>query len=300
LIVWSRGAESPGTGEHIRRLVAERRVGAVGVVVLAPVFDDDDGFGEAAELLEVEEFVAGAAVEGFDVGVLPRRSGLDERGLGPRVATPVSEGVGGQFRAVVAAHVLGRAAQGGEPFEDGDGLVCVDASGDVHRERFAGEFVDDVEQFDDAAVGGLIELEIERPDVVGPLGPQPISGHGRFPEPAAFAALGRDPEAFLAPQPLHPLAVDLVAELAEANMRAAVAPPRPLGRERPEQRAQRCVGVGGVGLVAMGGAVLADELAGPALANAEALLQVQDRSAPAGWAQKFPFASSLSACSRSA
>src|SRR3954470_16047601 len=70
-------------------------------------------------------------------------------------------------------------------------------------------------------------------------------------------------------------------------MAAAVAPPRPLGRERPEQRAQRGVGVGGVGLVAMGGAVLADELAGPALANAEALLQVQDRSAPAGWAQKF-------------
>jgi hypothetical protein len=62
---------------------------SVVVAVLAPVLDDDDGFGEAAELFEVEQLVAGAGVEGLHVGVLPRRAGLDERGLGPRVATPV-------------------------------------------------------------------------------------------------------------------------------------------------------------------------------------------------------------------
>ena len=59
---------------------------SVRVVVLAPVFDDDDGFGEAAELLDVEQFVAGAAVEGLHVGVLPGRAGLDERRLGPGVS----------------------------------------------------------------------------------------------------------------------------------------------------------------------------------------------------------------------
>ena len=169
----------------------------------------------------------------------------------------------GQLRAVVAAHVHGRAALGGEPVEHGDGLVCVDASGDVHRERFAGELVDDVEQLQHAAVGGLIELEVQRPHVTGPLGAQPIGGHGRLAEAAAFAAARRDPEAFFAPQALHALAVDLVAELAEADMRAPVAPPRPLGRELAQQRPQHLVGVDGVGLVALGGAVLADELGRP-------------------------------------
>jgi hypothetical protein len=88
--------------------------------------------------------------------------------------------VGGQLRAVVTAHVHGRAAQGGEPVKDGDGLVCVDGSRDVHRERLASELVDDVEQLDDAAVGGLIELEVDGPDVVGPLRAQPIGRHRRF------------------------------------------------------------------------------------------------------------------------
>jgi hypothetical protein len=35
------------------------------VVVVAPVGDEDPGFGEAGELLDVEEFVADAAVEGW-------------------------------------------------------------------------------------------------------------------------------------------------------------------------------------------------------------------------------------------
>jgi hypothetical protein len=52
---WFPGAYSPGTGECGRGLVAQGRVGAMRVVVLAPVFDDDDGFGEEAELLDVEQ-----------------------------------------------------------------------------------------------------------------------------------------------------------------------------------------------------------------------------------------------------
>ena len=118
------------------------------VVVLAPVFDDDGGFGETAELLDVEQLIAQAAVEGLHVGVLPWRSGLDERRPGTPEAAPVAEGVRGQLRPVVAAHVRRRAALTGEAFEHVDGLVGVDASGDVDRERFAGELVDDVEQLD--------------------------------------------------------------------------------------------------------------------------------------------------------
>lgn len=63
------------------------------------VADHDTGFVEAGELLDVEQFVADAGVEGLNERVLPRRAGLDERGLGARKATAVAQHVRGQFRA---------------------------------------------------------------------------------------------------------------------------------------------------------------------------------------------------------
>ena len=41
------------------------------VVLDAPGFDNDLGIDEVDELLDVEQFVAEAAVEGLDEGVLP-------------------------------------------------------------------------------------------------------------------------------------------------------------------------------------------------------------------------------------
>ena len=52
---------------------AECAVGSVGVVLDPPGFDNDLGFEERAELLDVQQLVADAAVEALDVGVLPRR-----------------------------------------------------------------------------------------------------------------------------------------------------------------------------------------------------------------------------------
>src|SRR3954447_10177051 len=293
-------AYSPGSGEHARGLVAQGRVGSVGVVVLAPVFDDDGGFGEAAELFDVEQFVAQAAVEGLHEWVLPGRAGLDERRPRPSEATPVSERVRGQLRSVVTAHVRGRAALVGEALEHGHGLVGVDAAGDVDRERLAGELVNDVEQLDHAAVGGLIELEVQRPDLIGPLRPQPVGRDRRLAEALALAPASGDPEAFFAPETLDALAVDVVAELAEADVRAAVAPARPRGRDLAQQRPQPLLGFDGVGPVALGKAVLPGDAARPALADPEAVLEHQDRAAPTGWAHQFPRLISFSACVSSA
>ena len=49
----------------------ERRVGPIGVVLDTPALDNDSGFEEGAELLDVEELVAHAAVEALDERVLP-------------------------------------------------------------------------------------------------------------------------------------------------------------------------------------------------------------------------------------
>jgi hypothetical protein len=50
----------------------------------------------------------------------------------------------------------------------------VDTARDQHHQRLARELVNDVQQLQRPPIGGLIELEIERPHVVGPLCAQPL------------------------------------------------------------------------------------------------------------------------------
>jgi hypothetical protein len=51
-------------------------------------------------LAAVEEFVAEAAVEALDPGVLPRRAGVDEHRLGTGEAAPVRNGVRDELGSV--------------------------------------------------------------------------------------------------------------------------------------------------------------------------------------------------------
>ena len=52
-------------------------------------------------------------------------------------------------------------------------------------QRASGELVDDVEHLDAAQIGGLVELEVQGPHVVGGLSSQPSGG--AVGEPAALA-----------------------------------------------------------------------------------------------------------------
>jgi hypothetical protein len=108
------------------------------------------------------------AVERFDVGVLPGCARLDVAGTGAGVAAPVAECFGDELGSVVAAQVLGRTASLlDEALEDADGLVGVDRAGRDAGERFAGVLVGDVEDLDWPTISGLVEEEVERPDLVG-------------------------------------------------------------------------------------------------------------------------------------
>ena len=72
--------------ELVRRQVAERGVGPLGVVVAPPCLDDDLCLGEAVEDLAVEEFVAKLRVEALAVAVLPRAAGSMNAVLAPTSA----------------------------------------------------------------------------------------------------------------------------------------------------------------------------------------------------------------------
>jgi hypothetical protein len=110
----------------------------------------------------------------------------------PPKRPPVPQGVGGEFGAVVAADEGGMAASGaGDLVEAGDGGVSVDAVVDEVREGLAGELVDDVQDLDRPPGRGDVELVVERPHVIRPLGPQPPTRRGGVAEALALAALGR-------------------------------------------------------------------------------------------------------------
>jgi hypothetical protein len=97
-------------------------------------------------------------------------------------------------------------------------------------------FVDKVAQLQPPAVGGLVELEVDRPYLVRPVGPQPLGDLRR--DPAALPGSDRPAQAFLAPQPPDPLVVDVrlwaVGFAAQQPVRHPPAPPRMLAGDVAE------------------------------------------------------------------
>ncbi len=110
---------------------------------------------------------------------------------------------------------------------------------------------------------GLIPLEIDRPYVIGRLGTQPIDGHGQDPEPLALARLARNPEAFLAPQPLRALAVQLPALIKQQLMRPTVPPPRTPTGDHSQLRPEHLIISSHDRLMTLGRAMLPDISARP-------------------------------------
>ena len=140
-------------------------------------------------------------------------------------------GVGRELGSIIATDVpRRRPAPGDDPVERGGRGVGGDAPGGHDRQRLPCVLVDDVEQLQDPPVRGLVELEVQRPDVVRPLSPQPHGGHGRVPQTLTLASLHRDAQPFLTPEPLHPLAIHAPALLAQPAGYPRV---RGAGRPRP-------------------------------------------------------------------
>src|SRR5690606_12683410 len=108
--------------------------------------------------------------------------------------------------------------------------------GAVHDDggALAGELVDDVQQLQGAAIDGGVELEVH--------GPQRVRGDGAHgPDRGADPAVGLlalavgHLQAFLSPQALDPLVVDLPARPSGSLGCPTPSPPWPLLRERSDE-----------------------------------------------------------------
>jgi len=118
--------------------------------------------------------------------------------------------------------------------EGGDRAVRVDATFDEPAELFPGVLDDDVEQLQHLAVGGPVELEVERPDVIRSLGSEPVRRARRGPETPTLSLPVRYFQALLAPQTLDLLAVSVPAFVSQHRPRLAIAPALVLAAEGPE------------------------------------------------------------------
>jgi hypothetical protein len=123
----------------------------------------------------------------------------------PARAVMTAIAVGDELGAVVTADQRWRgAAVFEDPLEHVDCVVGADPSSCAGGEGFAGVLVGDGEDFDRPAISGLVDEEVERPNVVR-AGRGHMARHPLAPLPAMRPR--RQTQAFIAPQPLHAFAV---------------------------------------------------------------------------------------------
>src|SRR5215831_4567218 len=106
------------------------------LVVASPALDDDLGLAQTVEDLAVEQLVAKAGVEAFDVAVLPRTASLDVSGLGADSCDPFLHGLGDELRSVLGADVTGDATQDEEVGQNVDHIDRLEFAGDTDRQAF--------------------------------------------------------------------------------------------------------------------------------------------------------------------
>ena len=198
-------------------------MGSDRVVVASPALDDDLGLAQTVEDLAVEQLVAKAGVEAFNVAVLPGAASLDVSGLGADSCDPLLHGLGDELRSVVGADVTGDATQDEEVGQNVDDIDCFELAGDTGRQAFVGKLVNDIEHPISASIVGAVLDKIIGPDVITVLRPQPDARSVGQPEPASFGLFIGDLQPLASPDALDPLVVDYPARLAQQPCDLAIA-----------------------------------------------------------------------------
>ena len=147
-----------------------------GVVVVAPLADDDLGFFQAVEDLAVQQLIAQLAVEAFAVTVLSGASRFDVEGLRAHACQPLAYDLRRHLRTVVGTDVLWDAACEHDVGHCLQNTKAVDPARNSDRQTLARELVDQRHQPNFAAIVGLGFDEVVGPDMIAPLRSQPDAG----------------------------------------------------------------------------------------------------------------------------
>src|SRR5262245_24307978 len=188
-------------------------MGPLGVVGVEPRVGDGAGILERAEEIRVQDLLAKRPIEAFDKGVLIRLAGLNVAQANPLSRTPLDEGLGDEFRAIVDAHPRRAAIEPHELVQHPNDPGAGDGGADLDGERLPIALVDDREGPEGTAVVQGIGHEIERPGLV-----QARGGRERLPEARGYAPLAppREIQSERAGHVIHALMVPAMPGAPEA------------------------------------------------------------------------------------
>lgn len=145
---WSpRGAPCPEGqgGGRCRRALPQRAVRPERVVLFPPPLDDYLRLPERVEQLPVQLLIPHLAVKALAVAVLPGRARLDEQRLHADLAEPVPHDMGSELGAIVRPDEIRRTLFNEQPCQAVQHIVGAKLPGDLKRQAFPGELVDDHE-----------------------------------------------------------------------------------------------------------------------------------------------------------
>ncbi len=241
-----------------------------------PALDQDDRFLEGVEDLPVEQFVPELAVEALIVTVLPWRSWFDVERLHTDPAQPVAPCMGCKLSAIVTADVIGRTVPLEQFGQYGQHIIALELALHMDRQALAAVLVDHGQHAERFAIVRTVHDEVVAPHMAGILRPEPNAGTVVKPQTHSLWLSLRYLEPFTSPYQLDPLGIEHPAFVAQQRRNPAIAIAAILLRQPDDRRHQRLLVGRRYGQLALGRAVLANDLAGTALGYIQHLLHLID------------------------
>ena len=216
--------------------IAQGAVGALGVVVHAILLNRGDGVIERREPVPIKALVAELPVEGFDEAILAGFSWSDEAQGDPVLMDPGIQWATDELRAVVDRDPCRLPVPGDDPLQGPHHPLRRQAQRHLDAQAFPGEDINHVERADAPPISQLVAGEVH-----APLHPR-MQRAGQWLTLRARDLLPPFPphrQAFLAIEPLDPLAVDALTFPAQQRMEPTVAVSRVLRGQLAQSRDQR-------------------------------------------------------------
>ena len=202
-------------------------MGSAVVVVKSPTVDDPASLCQAEEQLAIQELITQLAVEALHVAVLPGAAWGNEQRLDVGLAEPFAYLLRHELRPVVTADELGSPSHGKQVTQDFHNLPGGERSSNLDRQALASEFVDHYQEPNLSSIFGSIGDEVVRPDVIFVLGTSTDAAilAATIGQPSATVLFSGDLPAFLPPDSLASLVIDVPTGSLQRAMHAGTAVP---------------------------------------------------------------------------
>ena len=139
---------------------------SLGGVLDSVLFSQQLGFLHRGEQLNVQEFIPEPAVERFHESVLPRWTWCDVGRISTAPGTPLLQGVGDEFRAIVHPQMGLRWIELEQLLDRVDHLSSPAAPADSNGQAEAAVLIGHTEELESPPTHRLVEMDVDQPDVM--------------------------------------------------------------------------------------------------------------------------------------